>query len=45
MAIFRPQGGVDKFSQLDPMRILEDKGLDDILSMLSAENEDDDEVR
>jgi len=40
MAIFRPQGGVDKFSQLDPMRILEDKGLDDMLSIFNAGDDD-----
>ena len=45
MAIFRPQGGVDKFSQLDPIRILEDKGMDDLLSIFNAGDEDHDEVR
>ena len=41
MAIFRPQGNVDKFSQIDPIRILEDKGLEDVLSMFGAGNDDD----
>jgi len=41
MAIFRPQEGVNKFGQLDPIRILEDKGMEDLLSMFNAGDDED----
>ena len=38
LAVFRPQSKVDKFNQLDPMRILDGQAVGDVLDMMEKED-------